>query len=254
MELGVYHLVFLFIAAVLTAIVNAVAAVGGGMTLFAIMISMLSYAIVIPVHAVIQVWSSLSRVWIFRSHINYRIIGKFLVTYIPSAVLGTIFWLTLIKLEQIQPYLKIAIAIYLIMFLGNWSFKIRTNDKTKLMLYAGGWSGVVAFTAGSPAPVMAPLFIKADLYKEEFIGSWALSGVIIHLSKFPLFYFIWDEISEEHFWLIILLGVGVVMGTYIGKAILGRVNESFFRKLLTGVLLFLAAKLIIWDGIRVLAF
>ena len=254
MELGVELLVFLFVAAALTAMINSIAAVGGGMTLFAIMISILPYAIVVPVHGVIQIWSSVTRVWVFRSHINYRLIRIYLITYIPSAVLGVYFWKTMVELEHLQPYLKIAMAVYLLMFLGNWTVKIRTTNRTKLMLYAGGWSGVVALTAGSPAPVMAPLFIKADLYKEEFIGTWALAGIVIHLAKLPLFYFIWKIIGAEHFWLIALLGIGVVMGTFIGKAALVHVSETLFRKLLTVVLLFLAAKLIIWDGLRVLFF
>ena len=58
----------------------------------------------------------------------------------------------MVELEHLQPYLKIAMAVYLLMFLGNWTVKIRTTNRTKLMLYAGGWSGVVALTARLARP------------------------------------------------------------------------------------------------------
>jgi uncharacterized membrane protein YfcA len=254
MTLGIFQLSFLFIAAIATAFINVVAAIGGGMTLFVIMVSMLNYAVVIPLHGSIQMWSSVTRVWLFRKYINYRLMSLFTLAYIPSAVVGMFFWKTLIEQEQIQPFLKIALGVYLILFLGDWSFKIRTTDRKKLMLYAGGWSGIFAMTVGSPAPVMAPCFMKANLYKEEFIGSWACGGVIVHLSKIPLFYFVWDAMSFDYIWLIILLTLGVILGANFGKAALGKISETLFRKLLVGVLGILAAKLIFWDGIRALFF
>ena len=254
MTLSVIQLTILFVAAIATAFINVVAAIGGGMVLFVIMVSMMNYAVAIPVHGAIQLWSSVTRVWIFRKHINFRLMRYYSLSYIPSAALGIFFWKHMIEQEQIQPFLKIILGIYLILFIGNWTFKIRTNDRKKLMLYAGGWSGIFAMTVGSPAPVMAPCFIKADLYKEEFIGSWAFGGVIVHLSKMPLFFFVWDSITFDYLWLILLLTVGVVIGANVGKAVLGRISEGLFKKILIGVMIFLAAKLIIWDGIRVIFF
>ncbi|MGA0395228.1 MAG: TSUP family transporter [Rhodospirillales bacterium] len=254
MALGVFQLGFLFAAAFITAIINAVAAVGGGMVLFAIMLTVLNYAVVIPVHATIQFWSSFTRVWIFRRAINYRLIGIYSITYIPSAALGIYLWKLIVDYSAVQPVIKIIISVYLVMFLFDWTIKIKTTDRTKLMLYAGAWSGVVALTAGSPAPVMAPFFIQAKLNKEEFIGTWALSGITVHISKFPLFFFIWDSLTFDYIWLILLLVVGVVAGTYTGKIFLGGISETLFKKILTSVLLLLATKLFIWDGIRPLIF
>lgn len=254
MVLGAFQIAFLFIAAVVTSFINVVAAIGGGMTLFVIMVSMLNYAVVIPVHGSIQMWSSVTRVWMFRKHINFRLMMYYLITYVPFVFLSFFLWKLIIEHAHVQPFIKIAIAVYLLMFLGDWTFKIRTTDRKKLMLYAGGWSGIVALTAGSPAPVMAQFFIKANLEKEEFIGSWAFTGVIVHCSKLPLFFFIWDAITVDYLWLIILLTVGVVLGAYLGKAALGHISEPIFRKLLTSMLIFLALKLIIWDGLRVIFF
>lgn len=254
MELGLFQLAFLFAAAIATSFINAVAAVGGGMTLFAIMLSVLDYALVIPVHGIIQLWSSSSRVWFFRQHVNYRMIGIFLLTYLPSCALGIYFWTLIIEYKGVQPYLKIMLGAYLIMVLGNWSFKIQTNDRKILMLWAGAWSGILSLTAGSPAPAQAPLFIKANFYKEEFVGTWALSGIVIQLSKLPLFYFIWQSITMEHFWLILLMAVGVILGAYIGKRAIGRISEPVFRMAMKFILLILAGKLILWDGFRAVLF
>ena len=170
MELSIFWLIFLFIAAILTSIINAVAAVGGGMTLFVIMISLLNYAVVVPVHGIIQVWSSAARVIIFRHDVNWGLMKYFLITYIPSVIVGIFLWRLIIDMSEIQPLIKISIAAYLLLYLANYSIKIRTQNRKKLMLYAGAWSGIISLTAGSPAPVMAPLFMKANFYKEDFFG------------------------------------------------------------------------------------
>ena len=120
------------------------------------------------------------------------------------------------------------------------------------MLWAGAWSGVFALTAGSPGPVMTPFFIKAGFEKQEFIGTWASCGVFIQLAKIPLFLFIWDKINIDHAWLIGLLATGVVIGVYVGKAVLGKISEELFRKLLKIVLTIIGIKLIAWDGLRVI--
>lgn len=252
MDLGADLLALLFIAAILTSLINVVAAVGGGMTLFAIMITFLDYAIVVPMHGIVQLWSSGTRNWVFRKHVNYKLVGYFLITFIPSAILGAFLWKLLIETENLQPYLKILIAVYLILFLNGLSIKIRTTDRGKLMLWAGAWSGTFALIAGSPAPVMAPFFIKADVEKRVFIGTWAACGVFIQLSKIPLFLFIWDKINIDHAWLIALLASGVVIGVYVGKAVLGKISEELFRKLLKIILSIIGLKLIIWDGLRVI--
>jgi uncharacterized membrane protein YfcA len=254
MELGLFQLAFLFAASVGTSFINAVAAVGGGMTLFAIMVSVLDYALVIPIHGIIQLWSSSSRVWFFRQHVNFRMVGIFLITYVPSCALGMYFWTLIIEYKGVQPYLKMMLGAYLVLVLGNWSFNIQTTDRKVLMLWAGAWSGILSLTAGSPAAVQAPLFIKANFYKEEFVGTWALSGIVIQMSKLPLFYFIWQAITMEHFWLVVLMAVGVVLGAYLGKMTIGRISESVFRKIMKFILLILASKLILWDGFRAILF
>ena len=41
----------------------------------------------------------------------------------------------------------------------------------------------------------------------------------------------------------------IVLGTYAGRHLLGKISDAFFRQLLRIVLAALALKLLVWDGL-----
>ena len=48
---------------------------------------------------------------------------------------------------------------------------------------------------------------------------------------------------------IVAMIPSIVLGTYLGRHLLGRISDTFFKKLLRAILAVLAAKLVIWNGI-----
>ena len=53
----------------------------------------------------------------------------------------------------------------------------------------------------------------------------------------------------EYAWAMAAMVTSIVLGTYAGRHLLGKISDAFFRQLLRIVLAALALKLLVWDGL-----
>ncbi|MEQ8195825.1 MAG: sulfite exporter TauE/SafE family protein [Rhodospirillales bacterium] len=253
MILGFAEVIFLFSAAIITMALTVVAGMGGGVMLFAAMAMVIDYALLIPLFGAVQSGGATARVWIFRKHIHYRVLGLFLLAYIPCAALGVFVWIQLIALDAWQPYIKMALAFYIVLFVFfGRSLQVPPSGSARLMLSGGALAGIGTMTVGAVAPIMAPFFIALRLNKNEFSGTWAVASFIASVSKLPLLYFIWDRLEVSHGGLIFVLFAGSFIGAYLGKLLFDRTSEVFFRRAAFTFLFLIACKLFVWDGAHAL--
>ena len=90
--LGVAQIAFFFIAAVVIMAITVVAGIGDGVMLFAAMAIIIDYALLIPLFGAVQSDGASARMWIFRKHIHWNILGLFLLAFVLCAILGTFVW------------------------------------------------------------------------------------------------------------------------------------------------------------------
>ena len=250
--MGIGSFIILVGSCLVGSAVSVVAGFGGGLLFFAAMAAVLDFALVIPLHGTIGASANIFRISLFWKHIDRSASKSFLVTFLPCALLSTVAWYFLIETEAAQPYIKMAIAVCLIVFTLMPNFEIKSKNRFKVMAGAGVATGlpVMLFNVG---PLLVPFLVALDLKKDSFIGTFAFIGLIITLSKIPLFLFILDRLSWEIGLLIVLMIAAVGIGTYAGKAISGQVSENLFRALVKIILIAISLKLLLWDGVRVLA-
>jgi uncharacterized membrane protein YfcA len=70
--------------------------------------------------------------------------------------------------------------------------------------------------------------VRRDILKEDLIATKATCQAISHIVKIPLFGFV--EANILPYWQIILfVGPFIILGTYVGKKLVGKISESAFR-------------------------
>jgi hypothetical protein len=176
----------------------------------------------------VQSGGALARMWIFRKHIQWKILGMFLLAFVPCAILGTFVWVQLISLAEWQPYIKMWLAFYIILFVVfGHSIRVSPSGTKRLMLSGGMLAGFGSMTLGAVAPLMAPFFIALNLNKNEFSGTWTVAAFIANVSKIPLLFIIWNQVSPSHGALVFLLFIGSFIGAYLGKSYLTGPANSF---------------------------
>jgi len=232
-------------AAFCTSALTAVVGAGGGTALIALMLQLMTPAAAIPVHGAVQLASNTTRVWLFWKHMAWPIIFRF-AALMPFGV-----WIGL-ELFQGLPTEAVQILIgcfVLISLVTRQLGKLRNKD---LPLWAfvpvGFVTGILNMIVGVIAPVLGVLMIREDLSKEEVVGTLGFFGFIGNLLKIAGFTLIGFSFAEYGPTMLCMIPAAVV-GTRVGRAVLSNLDERYFLVAFRIVLVALALKLIVYDGL-----
>ena len=77
-EITMSENIILTVLSFFTALMTSIAGAGGGTVLLAAMLQFMNPAEAIPVHGVIQLSSNMTRTWLLRKYVNWKIIFIFL--------------------------------------------------------------------------------------------------------------------------------------------------------------------------------
>lgn len=237
-------IVILGTAAFFTSAMTAVVGSGGGTILIALMLQFMPPVAAIPVHGVVQLASNLWRTWLFRRHMAWHLIWRFALL-VPAGIAVGLWLFQGLPAEAV----KLLIGCFIIVTLFTRQLK-QLRDKD-LPLWAffpmGFFVGVLNMIVGVVAPVIGVLIIRKELSKEDYVGTLGFYGVLTNgfkLIGFTLVGFSMVEYGPA----ILAMVPAVLIGTWAGKHLLGRLSERLFMILFQTALIALALKLIVWDG------
>jgi len=249
---GIGAFAVVFAATFLSSLLTAVVALGGGLILLGVLMAVLDFALVFPFMGAIQVSSGASRLWLFRRHVNFRLMTGFAAAFLPAAFIGGFVWAYVVANEAAQPWLKMVIGLYLALYLVFERLVIRPGNPARLLTLAGALCGFGAMTIGAVGPIFAPFVSALKLNKEAAVALVAIVTTLTNGARIPLLWFIADRLAWGHAVLLALLIAAAFAGTWTGRHILGQVSDASFQRLFKVVLAVLAAKLVFWDGARVI--
>ncbi len=238
-------IVILGCAAFFTSAMTAVVGSGGGTILIALMLQFMPPVAAIPVHGVVQLASNVWRTWLFRRHLAWHLIWRFALL-VPAGIAVGLWLFQGLSAEAV----KLLIGCFIIVTLFTRRLR-RLRDKD-LPLWAfypmGFFVGVLNMIVGVVAPVIGVLIIRKELSKEDYVGTLGFYGVLTN--GFKLVGFMLAGFSVIEYGPAILAMVpAVLVGTWAGKHLLGRLSERVFMVLFQTALIALALKLIVWDGV-----
>ena len=219
---------YLFLLLALVAeILGTITGFGSSLLFVPIASMFFDFKSVLAITAVFHVMSNLSKIALFRRGVDKRIVWRLGIPAIVGVSLGA--WAT-----AYIPNREIALVMNVLLLLMAVFFMIyfnKTLKPTNANLYIGGSvSGFVAGIAGTGGAIRGIVLVSFGLSKEVFIATSALIDLGVDLSRAVIY------IAEGYFqksfliFLPFLLVVGFV-GTYIGKLLLGRFSEIYFRYL-----------------------
>jgi uncharacterized membrane protein YfcA len=235
-------LTILTVAALLTATLSGFLGMGGGMVLLGVMALVLPPAMVVPIHGAVQLCSNGTRSLLFLRDVNWSIVGIYALPSALGLYAATWMW----EGDRLD-WFKPLIGVFILLFLVYRRYKPSLRN-VPLWVYApvGLVVGFLAIFVGAVGPFLAPFFLRDDFKKENVIATKSVCQLWVHLGKLPAFFSLGFDYGG-HLNLLGFLVVAVVVGTYAGKALLGRMSESFFLKIFQFVLAGIALILIV-DG------
>jgi uncharacterized membrane protein YfcA len=218
------RLSLLGLAAFVASLLAAVTGFGGAAVLLPALVFVFGVREAVPILTVAQLIGNLSRVWFNRHHLNLPVVAWFALGGIPMALLGGYLFAhaPLAALTRV-----LGAFLILIVVLRHLPKLPAIKPSLKSFALIGAASSFLSALLGSVGPLMAPFFLAYGLVKGAYIGTEALSTVVMHVAKLIAY-----RGSAILSLLAIQTGVAMgpimVAGSFAGKRIVDRLPERVF--------------------------
>lgn len=229
--------------ALAAATLSGLTGLGGGTLLIAALYALgFTPAVAVPLHAAVQLVSNAARMVAYLSHVRWSGFGLFLVGALPAP-----FALAPLVVALPADVVRIMMAAFLLLALvPGWLVQLRLAGAPGLVV-AGALSGGLGTVVGATGLIIAPFFLDRGWPKETVIATMAVCQAAGHATKIAAFAVAGFGLGGQ-LDLLWPMALAVVAGTALGRWLIGLVDESRFRWLVTMILLVLACQLGV-DGV-----
>ena len=211
-------------AALLASTLAAVTGFGGAAVLLPVLVIAFGVRDAVPILTVAQLIGNASRVWFNRRELDGHVVGWFALGGVPLALVGGV----LFARAPLAGLTRL-LGLFLILVVAWRRLRPRTTIRMPLRAFAplGAASGFLSALLGSVGPLMAPFFLAYGLVKGAYIGTEALSTVVMHVAK--LVAYRGSEVLPASSVLAgLAIGPIMIAGSWAGKRIVDRLPEAAF--------------------------
>lgn len=248
----ILKIVFLFLGTIVAFWISAIC--GGGASLILIpILNLLLPASVVPFSLTIGTFtSSVSRIAVFKQHINWKIFFWFVPFSIPAVLLGAYL------IKYVNPnYLQLIVALFLVSNLPQL-FKTKEKEETTEKPFSKPVLAMIGFAAGFVSGITGAIgllfnrfYLKFGLKKEEIVATRAANEVCLHLIKL-IIYISLGLYSGMALWLGLAIAVATIVSSYTVKYILPYLSENLFRKIGYGAMVISGMTLLIGTSDKII--
>lgn len=212
--------------------------IGGGVLVLAMMASLVPPAALIPIHGIIQVGSNVSRAIVMAKHTFWPPVMAFGIGSVIGVMIGGA---TVVELPP--AYVQISVGLFVI-----WSVMRKPPAwLTKWPAATGLISSILTMFFGATGVFVAGYVKSLELGREAYVATQAVLMMMQHSLKVIVFGLLGFAFGPWLGFIAVMIATGF-LGTLVGRQVLIRMNDAVFGKVLNGILLVLAARLI-WQGI-----
>jgi uncharacterized membrane protein YfcA len=173
-------------------------------------------------------------VFSYRTHTQWRYVWKLMPWTAGGVVLG---YFALGHISDGAARIMIGAIIVSLCVLGYWRriLSARTQGTTETWHWAlaaalGVTAGFVTLVANAAGPLMAIYLIAMRLPKMQFVGTAAVFFMVLNLFKVPFMVNL-GLITAKSFEFNLMLAPAVLLGAFLGRWILLRINQQLFENL-----------------------
>jgi len=198
----------------------------------------------VPIMAIAAIMANLSRILVWWRDVDWRTVGAYSATAVPSAALGVATLLTL------PPrVIEAALGAFFIAMIGvrRWmaahGMKLNLAHLALLGVPVGYLTGIVVSTG----PLTAPLFLATGLVKGAFLSTEAAASLAVYLAKAVVFRG-FGALPLDVVVKGLLTGSTLMAGAFIAKRFVLKLEPDSFRLLMDGLMLVSGATLL-WAAV-----
>ncbi|MBK9285629.1 MAG: sulfite exporter TauE/SafE family protein [Sphingobacteriaceae bacterium] len=231
------HLIVFILLALLAEILGTVGGFGSSLLFVPLAGVYFDFHSVLGITAVFHVFSNLSKIALFRSGINKKIIIQIGIPAIIFVALGA-FLSNSINSNILELILGVFLILFSLLLIIFKKFKVKSSFKNSIL--SGILSGFTAGLLGTGGAIRGLFLSALNLNMEIFVATSAVIDLGVDITR-SVVYGIHGYIHQHDLYLIGILFFVSFIGSYLGKLIMKKISQTQFKKivlvliLLTGI-------------------
>lgn len=218
-------LIVLMFTAIVASVISSVFGLAGGAILFTVLTWVVSIKEAIPIHSGVQLISNTSRVLIYIREVRWDIVWRFVLLLVPGAYLGGMFFGFFHPL--LLEFLVGTFILATVLIPKPEGKSINLNVFIGLGFVSSFLGMIVAVTG----PFIASFFVFNNVTKEAMVGTKSVCQALTQLCKIVVFSSVMKFDFTQYTQALILLGIMAIIGTFIGKRIIGKISDKKYNHL-----------------------
>ncbi|HEX6067229.1 MAG TPA: sulfite exporter TauE/SafE family protein [Nitrososphaera sp.] len=194
--------------------------------------------------AIFHLFGNIGRIAFFRHGLDRKVLLVFGLPSFALSLLGA----TLVG-DLSQTLLKLLLGIFLISLSAVFLVKpkLAFPASTKSLVLGGGVSGFIVGLIGTGGALRATFLTGLKIEKEKYIATAAVIALGTDATRIPS-YLASGFLTEQYYYFIPLLFGIALGGSYVGRKIVGRIDQAKFKKMVLIAVILVSVKFIV-DGI-----
>ena len=226
-------------ASVFGGIVATLAGFGIGSVITPLLAARFGMKLAVAAVAIPHVIGTALRFWFLRKSLDRRVLLTFGLTSAVGGLAGALLH-TRVNAKALA-YLLAGLLLFA-GITGLFGITIRFGKKTAWL--AGALSGMLGGLVGNQGGIRAGAMMGFDVPKEAFIATATAVGLLVDGMRVPVYLYTQGRELLAIWPVVLVATIGVVIGTIAGRAILGRLSEETFKRVVSVLLVGLGISMI----------
>jgi uncharacterized membrane protein YfcA len=219
---------YLPIFIILSLLAEVLGTVGGfGSSVFFVPIAnfFFDFQSVLGITALYHLSSNVTKIAFFKKGLDKTLVLYLGIPAVIFVLIGAYFsnYFDPVVLTYLLGFFLITLSLLFLIFK-----KLKVNPNIKNALIGGSLSGLSAGLLGTGGAIRGMTMAAFKLDKNKFIATSAVIDLGVDISR-TIIYFLNGYVHKEDLYLIPVLLVVSIIGTWIGKKILHRISQDHFR-------------------------
>ena len=229
----------LAVAAVVTSFISGIFGMAGGMLLIGFLLVLLPVPVAMVFHGVIQIAANGSRSWLWRQHINWKVVLQFGAGTACALVIFSFF-------SFVPPKPLILLTVGLIPFVAlSVPQRFAPNIERRGQAFLAGLiGGTVQLVAGVTGPLLDIFYVRSGMTRQVNVATKSAAMVLGHISKVAYFGLMISHPAghDPAQWAVMAFAAAcAVGGTQLSRRLLDKMSDKQFYYWTRRVILALGA-------------
>jgi len=219
--------IYFFILAFVAEVIGTISGFGSSILFVPLASMFFDFKAVLAITAVFHVFSNLSKIYLFKTGIQKDIVLKLGIPAVVFVIIGAILT-NIIPQKEIELVMNIVLVLLSVFLIFNTEKKLEQSNKN--LIVGGVSSGFLAGLVGTGGAIRGLVLAAFSLEKDSFLATSALIDLGVDFSR-AIVYISSGYFLKEFLIFIPFLILISIAGSYIGKLVLNKMPQKYFRNI-----------------------